>query len=112
MKEVIVTGGRDYDDWVMLSEVLEFINPDVVIQGGATGADALARKWAQLEDKKCITFPANWEEHGKAAGPIHNREMLRNHPNAAVIAFPGGKGTAHCVKEAFYLNRIILEVHK
>lgn len=112
MKQVIVTGGRDYDDWSMLQDVLRLIDPDMVIQGGASGADKMAEEWATLNKKECITVHADWNKHGRAAGPIRNREMLDSFPLAITIAFPGGKGTADCVKASYERNRIILQVHK
>lgn len=112
MKKVIVTGGRDYDDQCMVQEVLNLINPDVVIQGGASGADKLAMEWAALNNKLCVTVSADWNEHGRSAGPIRNRKMLKEHLKATVIAFPGGKGTEDCVKAAYQLDMVILQVHK
>ncbi len=47
-------------------------------EGGARGADRLARVWAQLGGIEVETHPAQWERDGKAAGPIRNRAMLVN----------------------------------
>lgn len=102
---VIVTGGRDYADREMvrlaLDYVLERVAPLAVIQGGASGADELARRWSWgLEDVSLITVPANWNKHGKAAGPIRNRTMLEQCDPDMVIAFPGGRGTANMIRIA------------
>lgn len=110
MKKVIVTGGRDYEDFAMLCDILEFINPDVIIQGGARGADSMARDWAKFSQKEIVTFNADWDKHGKAAGPIRNAEMLDSHRDALVIAFPGGRGTESCIKLALERNMIVLKV--
>ena len=37
-------------------------------------------------------FPADWDKHGRAAGPIRNAQMARYAD--AVALFPGGRGTA------------------
>lgn len=110
-RKVIVTGGRDYEDYNMVADVLEFLNPEIVIQGGASGADKLADEWAS-EFSKSITVEADWKTHGKAAGPIRNKQMLDSHPDAVVVAFPGGKGTENCVSLAKSKNMIILRVEK
>jgi hypothetical protein len=112
MKQIIVTGGRDYSDRETLRAVLNFLNPDLVIQGGASGADRLAKIWAESNGKIFMTVEADWSKHGKAAGPMRNREMLRIYPDAVVVAFPGGSGTANCVKTALELNRTVLQVRK
>jgi hypothetical protein len=55
---------------------------------------------------------ANWKEHGKAAGPIRNGNMLDEAGDEPllVIAFKGGRGTADCVRQAISRNMIVLEV--
>ena len=110
--DIIVTGGRDYDDWAMLQDVLSAFDAKLIVQGGAQGADRMARKYAEDNKIVSVTVEANWNKHGRAAGPIRNREMLMEYPEAIVVAFPGGAGTANCVKQAVELNRIVLMVHK
>ena len=100
MKRVLVTGGRDYGRFEgakrqRVFSVLDAYAPCVIIQGGATGADACAKQWAKAYSLPCVEVPARWDEHGKAAGIIRNMQMLDEwHPDV-VIAFPGGRGTAH-----------------
>ena len=58
-------------------------------------------------------MPAQWGLHGRAAGPIRNRELLgqaiakavaHTSPgcltSVLVVAFPGGAGTASLVQQA------------
>ena len=81
--------------WRSLSEIM----PGFIIQGGADGVDRAAKEWAEKNGVPCATVAANWDFHGKAAGPIRNGWMLRLNPDV-VIAFPGGSGTASMVKRA------------
>jgi hypothetical protein len=110
--DIIVTGGRDYDDWARLQDVLSVFNVGLIIQGGASGADRLAKKFAEEYLINNVTVEADWNKHGRAAGPRRNWEMLMEYPKAIVVAFPGGAGTANCVKQALQLNRIVLMVQK
>lgn len=76
----------------------------VVVQGGAAGVDAIARADAERDGLRVETFAADWERHGKAAGPIRNAEML-DAGAEFVLAFPfGGRsdspGTWDCVDKA------------
>lgn len=71
----------------------------LLIHGGAHGADTLAGEWARDNGIPVQVVPAEWDTHGKAAGPIRNRAMLALSPDA-VIAAPGGRGTADMVKQA------------
>lgn len=108
--KVIVTGGRNYNNIVKVNEVLDLLKPSILVEGGANGADFLAKCWASKADCSIITIEANWNKHGKAAGPIRNISMLEQHPDAVVIAFSGGKGTAHCVKEALKRGMLVLSI--
>ena len=104
---LLVCGGRNYDGdkaWGHVKEVLDGIHCrrmlTAIIEGGASGADSLARTWAYMNRVACITVPADWAEHGKAAGPIRNQQMIDLHKPDVVVAFPGGRGTADMVRRA------------
>lgn len=101
---VLVCGGRNYDDVARLSAVLNKLHSeagvDKIIEGGANGADRLARQWAYAQDVSCDTYEADWENQGAFAGPARNKRMLDEGKPDLVIAFPGGRGTADMVKKA------------
>ena len=97
---VLVCGGRDFDDYGFVREVLDYYAPTAVIHGAARGADSLAHRWAQSRCIAVESHPADWRTHGRAAGPIRNAKMLAEGKPDLVIAFPGGNGTAHMVKIA------------
>jgi len=111
---VIVTGGRNYQNYQVVEDILWMIDPHdplllVIIQGGQTGADSLAKTWAEENAFQYETFKADWDKHGKAAGPIRNQEMIDVGADL-VIAFPGGKGTADCMRRAKEAKIPILQV--
>jgi predicted Rossmann-fold nucleotide-binding protein len=110
-----VCGGRDYDDSTLVHKVLAMFHDNggvsLVIEGGAHGADALARQWAMSKKVHCATVPALWNSHGKAAGPLRNKAMLLLSPNQ-VIAFPGGRGTANMIELATQAGIPVLDVSK
>ena len=95
MTTVIVTGSRNWTDKESLWAALDAAKPTLVVEGGARGADTLARQWARLRGAEWETFEADWDRYGKSAGMRRNRQMAEAHPDALVIAcpLPGGKGT-------------------
>lgn len=98
---ILVCGGRDYDDWKTLYAALDALEkPCALIEGGARGADRLAREWAAANRVPVLTFNAEWETYGRAAGPIRNQRMLMEGKPDIVIAFPGGAGTANMIRQA------------
>jgi hypothetical protein len=101
---VLVCGGRDYEDSVRVNEVLDEFHSNtpitLLIEGGARGADSLADRWAVHNYIPSMTFNAEWDKYGKAAGMIRNQKMLDVGKPDVVIAFPGGRGTSNMVNIA------------
>ena len=92
---VLVCGGRDYKNKARVEQVLNYLPKKdlVIIQGNAPGADYLAKEWAKENNVECLSFPADWQQYGKRAGYIRNKQMLDEGKPDLVIAFPGGTGT-------------------
>jgi hypothetical protein len=103
---VLICGGRDFVDscfaWGVLDSLKREAKHDclIVIQGGAPGADQIAREWCISRQVPFDNFPADWKTHGKAAGPIRNQRMLDKGRPDLVLAFPGGRGMADMVNRA------------
>lgn len=108
--EVIVTGGRYYDNRAKVYEELDKLKPTKIIQGGASGADFIAKSYAIDNGIPCHTEKADWETYGKAAGPIRNEIMCMKHREATVLAFPGGAGTANCIRHGKTWCKQVIEV--
>lgn len=102
---VIVCGGRAYTDQKTVAHALLVVwlandRPQMtIVQGGAQGADECARQVAAQQSFPCETFRAEWERDGKAAGPRRNQRMVKAGADL-LVAFPGGRGTADCVRRA------------
>lgn len=97
IQRVLVCGGRNYDCKEQLFAILDRshdANPiSCIIHGAARGADTLAEEWAKRRGVRHMAFPADWEAHGKSAGPRRNKQMLTEGAPDIVIAFAGGRGT-------------------
>lgn len=101
---VLVCGGRDFGDFPFLYEWLDAFHAhyviEVLIHGEARGADRLAGFWAKDRGIAVQGFRADWEAHGRHAGPIRNRLMLDEGKPDVVVAFKGGNGTRHMARIA------------
>jgi hypothetical protein len=116
---VLVCGGRAYQDRARVKAVLDVIHIcrpiDVIIHGDATGADTLAKEWAEANGIIPIPCPADWDDidatpslirfkNGKPynalAGFTRNQKMLDLHKPDLVVGFPGGTGTGDMMARA------------
>lgn len=106
---VWVAGGRDFNNWTLLVQKLESItsklHPIKVIEGGASGADEMAGRWATEKGYAHQRIEAEWELYKTAgqknpAGMIRNRELCKL-ADAAVFFWDGrSPGTANSIELA------------
>lgn len=113
---VLVCGGRTFGEdnradalaaSAYLSDLHKAKPISLVVEGGAPGADALARVWCDFARVSCCTMRADWARYGRSAGPRRNEKMLSyllqdrdGGADVLVVAFPGGRGTADMVARA------------
>lgn len=109
---ILVCGSRHYTDRSAVQEALLQYWPAydgrgfTILHGAARGADTLAAQEAeQIEGAVVRAFPADWEQYGRAAGPIRTQEMLgelevQPARSRLVLAFGQGRGTDFAVAEA------------
>jgi hypothetical protein len=103
-RRIIVCGGRLYNDRYSLYKTLDwfrfnhFDNKFFIIQGGAKGADTLAKDWAFSIPVPVMQFDAPWTTIGNSAGAVRNKWMLDYGDPDIVIAFPGGDGTNNMIE--------------
>ena len=110
---IIVCGGRHFDDYNRMRSTIDGVIAEIgssvtaveIVSGHCAGADQLGEKYAEEHGYPCKVFPANWEKHGRAAGPIRNSEMIKYASEAevpVVVAFrsPRTRGTNDTVKKA------------
>jgi len=99
----VICGGRDYrpshrelQDCIMHLKVLQITE---IYDGNASGDSFIAGYLYRCGYDAVHFHKANWKEHGKAAGPIRNQEMIDLKPSV-VIVFEGGRGTEDTVNRA------------
>jgi hypothetical protein len=105
---LLVCGGRSYgftaSERAALFEAIAALKPTLIIHGDAPGADSVADKWAKVHGVPRERYPAQWRKPGGgvdySAGPRRNALMLEAGKPDAVLAAPGGKGTANMVSLA------------
>lgn len=100
--KTIIAGSRGITEaWTVEMAVRQsMLDVSEVVSGGANGVDKLGEKWAADHDVPCRVFPADWDTHGKAAGPIRNSEMAE-YAEALVAVWDGkSRGTKDMIDKA------------
>lgn len=103
--KILICGDRYWNRPEVIKQYLRPLNNngDVIITGGAFGADWYANLFAKEMGLQTVVVEANWKEFGKAAGPLRNKQMLDLNPDK-VVAFhsdiKNSKGTKNCVEQA------------
>lgn len=98
-----------------------------IVSGGARGIDRCGEefhKWwmsfnkdpiamissFKSKEKTLRVFEADWETHGKAAGPIRNKQMA-DYADALLLIWDGeSRGSANMKKQMLDLNKPVYEV--
>lgn len=101
MFNVIIAGGRDYNNFQQLTATMDAVlvnkSQVTIISGGANGADSLGERYARLRGYPLIVMKADWGKHGKRAGYLRNVDMFKA-ASAAVCFWNGiSRGTAHMI---------------
>lgn len=100
--KVIIAGSRDVT--FPLLHVVRAVDESgwmitEVVSGCARGVDEHGEQWAKRRDIPVKRFPADWDRHGRAAGPIRNRQMAQ-YADALIAIWDGkSRGTKNMIDE-------------
>lgn len=96
----IIAGSRGVGSVSLVAEAVAAAGwtPSVVVSGAARGADKAGEEWAEANGIPVDPYPADWDEHGEAAGFLRNAEMARN-ADALIALWDGeSEGTRHMIE--------------
>ena len=109
MKYLLIAGSRNFNDRETFERVAaDYIDMDArfttIVEGGASGADSLAKEYAEKYCAGFVEFKADWKKYGRAAGPKRNDEMVAfiKEKNGTALYFWDGEsiGTKQCIESA------------
>jgi hypothetical protein len=107
--KVAIIGSRSFNDYELLKQHLSSKAPlmSEIISGGARGTDSLAERFADEYSIKKVIFQAEWNEFGRAAGMIRNKDIIKRCD--VLIAFWDGesRGTKYSIDLARKQNKIV-----
>lgn len=109
--KTIIAGSRSIPDpYHRIAQAIKDSGFEIteVVSGTCRGVDLNGELYAKCNNLPVKRFPADWEKHGKSAGPIRNCEMAKY--AEALIAIWDGKssGTKDMIDKAKFRG---LKVH-
>ena len=105
MFKLIVAGSREFNNYDFLKQKLEFLLKNIteeieIVSGRAKGADLLGEKFAKEMGYNIKEFVPDWDNLGKKAGILRNRDMAEYADACVVFWMNKSKGTANMIDEA------------
>jgi len=83
--KVGIIGSRGFNNYELVKEVMgDYLNRDnelnceLVVSGGAKGADTLGEQWAKENNIPTLIFKPEWDKYGKSAGFRRNQDIVKN----------------------------------
>lgn len=112
--KLLVCGSRTWDDIDYIEDVLvSFWKQDSkleIIEGGARGADLIAKQWANRMNLHVTEIKPDWNRYGLSAGPRRNKQMINLNPDFC-LAFhndiDNSKGTKDMIEKAKYKKILV-----
>lgn len=112
----MVTGSRNWDLVPVIEKHLYWFTRGwkevTLIEGGAVGADSIARNYARKQGWEIHTFLPDYQTHGKAAPHVRNQKMVDLKPHlvlayirnmsSGTISTVIKANTAHLMVRPFY----------
>lgn len=115
--KLIIAGGRDIKPTIeFITGAMLLLRPyqhgmiTEVISGGASGVDNEGEHWAGHSNVPVTRFEADWNTHGKAAGPIRNKKMAEYGDVLMLIWDGESRGSGNMKSEMEKIGKPVFEV--
>lgn len=123
--KLIIAGSRDikYGSYRLIEGAIDFfdlIDATEILSGGCSGVDKCAETFAKtqhtddypiIDNTLSFTeFTADWDTHGKAAGPIRNKQMAEYGDCLLLIWDGKSKGSSNMKREMEKLGKPVYEI--
>ncbi len=106
--KLAIVGSRTFDDVrLFIESIPEKSEIEMIISGGANGADLYAEKYAEIENIPLKIFKPQWDVYGKKAGMLRNSDIVNECDK--LIAFWDGKskGTLDSITKAKTQDKLL-----
>lgn len=107
-----IIGSRSFSDYKLLcEEVAKFGDIELIVSGGAAGADLLGERYAREHKIPTRIFYPDWKKYGKRAGFLRNSDIVRSSEHIIAFWDQSSAGTRDSINKAKELGIPITIVH-
>lgn len=110
--KIAVVGGRNFQDYEVLSRVLRdefFYRKEILVSGGAEGADKLAERWATENQIETEIIRPDYSKYPPHLAPLYRNELIAERCDYMVAFWDGkSRGTYNAIKHALSLKKQVL----
>lgn len=112
MKKYAIIGSRTFGDYDLVKKTMDgFDDIELIVSGGAKGADSLAERYADEEGFEKKIFHADWDNLGRKAGPLRNTQIVE-FADVVVCFWDGSsRGTLDSITKARILKKEVVIIN-
>jgi len=108
--KLAIIGSPEFDDYSYMKKILDYYlkaeNIDEILTNDdSRGTAILVKKYAQNNEIECQEYKAHWTKHGRAAGVMRNKNLVKN--CNILIVFRLSSGSNQGVDDAIERANII-----
>mgnify|MGYP001793992311 CR=1 FL=1 len=105
---VAVVGSRSFNDPSLLAKTLDRIKPDMIVSGGAIGADSMAKDYAIDKGIEWDEIKPDYKKYPRRAAPVIRNQLIVDAADK-VVAFWDGKspGTKDAIFKADSSGKVV-----
>ena len=113
--KLVIAGSRDINlDIGTIHNIVDTLIPmDIeiteVVSGACRGMDISGENWAKFHEIPIKKFKPKWDELGKKAGPVRNKEMAE-YADALLLIHADTPGSLSMKEEMLKLEKPVYEV--
>lgn len=99
-----IVGSREFENYdlvcVEVAKIQKTKKINLIVSGGAKGADTLARKFAALNKIPLMEFLPDYKRYGRGAPLQRNTLIVQNSDYVIAFVTPSSRGTLDTIKKA------------
>lgn len=104
--KIAIVGCRNYPHPEWVREFVESLPDDAVVVSGHGGiVDLTAEQAAKTRGLETVIFPADWDAHGKAAGPMRNKKIAAECDEMRAYWDGNSRGTKSAIDAVLWLDK-------